>query len=346
METASKRLLDLESGISDGTLHWTAPQGTWKVMFFLCEPGGRFIDYLDAGAVRKWMSLTYDEFARRFPEHFGTTIVQAFFDDPAMVYTAGGRTWTTSFNEKFRHKHGRSPALYYPALWYEPATMHIPPEISHRNPHFGAELPAYNKFVGRCSMLLPGGRQVADIGVLYPVVALQAAYRFDVPGIQQPNWGKDAPPEADYLRISNRLTGSIRRDFTFLHPEALDERCKVVGPVLRLDNPVNHEEYRVIVIPGGMLSYLHKVKDGSHWYYFANSSNDKVEARVRLRGKMALQAWDPHSGTMSPLECGYLTENGQDVTRAHLVLEPAKSVFLGSVAETTAGEAMEEGRQR
>jgi hypothetical protein len=87
---------------------------------------------------------------------------------------------------------------------------------------------------------------------------------------------------------------------------------------------------------GGMLSYLHKVKDGSHWYYFANSSNDAVEARVRLRGKLALQSWDPHSGTMSPLECEHLTEHGQAVTRVHLVLDPVKSVFLTTIAEEAA----------
>jgi hypothetical protein len=406
METQSKRLVDLEREVKDGTLRWAAPRGTWKVMFFLCEPGGQFVDYLDADAVRKWMSLTYDEFARRFPGHFGTTIVQAFFDDPAMVYTSGGRTWTTSFNEKFRRKHGRSPAILYPALWYdigpetesarvamfgmraemfaenfvgtlqqwcaqhkiqvsghpagnyepqpvevsgdnikfyehcdiplldsihyyghgrdgfklvtsastsydrpvtaveiygnypdnsvdramlyrsamelyvrganlmiphgmwyEPATMHIPPEFSHRNPRFGGELPAYNDFVGRCSLLLQGGRHVAEIGMLYPVVALQAAYRFDVPGRQQPNWGKDAPPEADYLTLSKRLTGSIRRDFTFLHPEVLDRRCQVQGPVLRLDNLVNHQEYRVVIIPGGKViswSNLRKIREFHH----------------------------------------------------------------------------------
>jgi len=47
---------------------------------------------------------------------------------------------------------------------------------------------------------------------------------------------------------------------------------------------------------GGMLSYLHKVKAGAHIDHFANSSNDRVDAWVRLRGKLTLQAWDPHSG--------------------------------------------------
>jgi len=390
MESQTKQRIALAGFIKDGKLTWDAPAGTWKVMFFVCEPQSEFVDYLDPEAVKRWMTLTYDQFYQRFSRHFGTTITQSFFDDAAMVYTSGGRTWTTGFNDKFKRKHGTDPALLYPALWYdigpdteaarvalfgmraelmsegfvrtiqewcaargikvsghpagnyepqpvevsgdnikfyqhcdiplfdsihyyghgrdgfklvssaaftydrpitaveiygnypdnsvdkamlyrsamevfarganqiiphgmwyEPAKMHIPPEFSRRNPRWGVELPGYNQFVGRCSLLLQAGRHVADVGMLYPVVALQAAYRFDVPGLQQPNWGKDAPRWADYLKISDRLTGSVRRDFTFLHPEILDDRCRVEAATLRLNNATNWEEYRVIIIPGG-----------------------------------------------------------------------------------------------
>ena len=405
MEVQTKQRVDLAGFIQEGTLRWDAPAGTWKVMFFVCVPETEFVDYLDPEAVKRWMSLTYDQFARRFGRHFGTTIVQSFFDDAALVYTSGGRTWTTRFNEKFQRKHGTDPALLYPALWYdigpdteaarvalfglratlmsegfvrtihewcaahgirvsghpagnyepqpvevsgdnikfyehcdiplldsihyyghgrdgfklvtsaaftydrpitaveiygnypdpsvdtamlyrsamelyvrganlmiphgmwyEPSKMHIPPEFSHRNPRFGAELPAYNRFVGRCSLRLQGGRHVADLGVLYPVVALQAAYQFDVPGLRQPNWGKDAPPEADYLEISRRLTGQVRRDFTFLHPEIVDARCHVTGPTLQLNNATNREDYRVILIPGGkVISWSNLRKIQTFW---------------------------------------------------------------------------------
>jgi|GEM_PF-4215860 len=67
---------------------------------------------------------------------------------------------------------------------------------------------------------------------------------------------------------------------------------------------------------------------GAHIYYFANSSDDPVDTWVRLRGRRALQRWDPHSGAMTPAECLQITEKGQDVTRFRLVLEPVKSVFL------------------
>jgi hypothetical protein len=252
--------------------------------------------------------------------------------DKAMLYRSAMELYVRGANLMIPH-----------GMWYEPAKMHIPPEFSHRNQRWGAELPAYNQFVGRCSLLLQGGRHVADVGMLYPVVALQAAYRFDVPGLQQPNWGKDAPRWADYLKISDRLTGSVRRDFTFLHPELLEERCRVEGATLRLNNATNWEEYRVVIIPGGKViswSNLQKIQK----FYDEGGRVDVDESakpfvtRTNARGGKAyfaatptagtLQAWDPHTAAMTAADCKQETGKGQEITRVRLVLEPVKSVFL------------------
>jgi hypothetical protein len=586
LEIATKRRIDLAPFIKAGTLTWDAPAGVWKVMFFVCVPEGNVVDYLDPEAVDRFLGLTYEKYAERFGRFFGKTIVQSFFDDVALYYTSGQRTWTYEFNRKFKAKHGSDPAVLYPALWYDigpdteaarvalfglraelfsegfvrkvgewcrahgikssghpmgpfnlqpvdvsgdnilfyrncdiplfdsihyyglgrpgfklttsvafnydkPLTaveiygaypddsvdaamlyrsamevyarganviiphgmwydhtkVTCPPEISHRSARLGAELPAYNRFVGRASLLLQGGRHVADIGIVYPIAALHAAYSFETPAAG--GFGHEAgPKEADYLKISELLTSRVRRDFTFLHPEILDQRCSVDGATLRLDNAANREDYRVLIIPGGaviswsnlekiqrfyesggrviattrlpdksaefgrdadvtraiqamfgatapaaspeapvsyrvkanskggkayfaaqptaetlqallddalpigdvrfensprvesgggMLSYLHKVKDGANIFYFANSSNDKVDTWVRLRGRMTLQAWDPHSGMMAPLECSRVMDQGQDVTRVHLMLDPVRSVFLIEPLAGTAG---------
>jgi hypothetical protein len=76
-----------------------------------------------------------------------------------------------------------------------------------------------------------------------------------------------------------------------------------------------------------MLSYLHKVKDGRNIYFIANSTDQRVVTDVKLRGKLSLQTWNPHSGEVSRLETSELVENGQPFTRARLQLEPVKSVF-------------------
>ena len=116
MELQTKQRINLAGYIKDSKLCWNAPAGSWKVMFFVCEPQSTFVDYLDPEAVKRWMTLTYEQFYKRFGRHFGTTIVQSFFDDPAMVYTSGGRTWTTGFNDAFKSRHGFDPAPLYPAL--------------------------------------------------------------------------------------------------------------------------------------------------------------------------------------------------------------------------------------
>ncbi|HEX4199222.1 MAG TPA: glycosyl hydrolase [Caulobacteraceae bacterium] len=107
-------------------------------------------------------------------------------------------------------------------------------------------------YVGRASMLLQGGRRVADIGIVYPIASLQAFYRFDAPDNQDGPLGHYAPRSADYLAVGDRLTGDLHRDFTFIHPDDLaSEHLKIGRGSLTLDNAVNRQVYRVMILPGG-----------------------------------------------------------------------------------------------
>ena len=107
----------------------------------------------------------------------------------------------------------------------------FPPELSYRSPPYGPELPAYNQYMGRLQRILQHGEHVADIGVLYPIATLQAGYRF---GVGKPYTGGVIPAEADYMDVGDRLSLDLRHDFTFVHPEVLDERCTVEDAALRL----------------------------------------------------------------------------------------------------------------
>jgi hypothetical protein len=110
---------------------------------------------------------------------------------------------------------------------------------------------AFAEWAGRVSMLLQGGRRVADIAVLYPIHSLQAFYRFEAEDNQEGPVGRYAPPSADYLAVSDRLTADLHRDFTFVHPDDLvSDRFRVGDGVLLLDNPVNRQEFRVVIVPG------------------------------------------------------------------------------------------------
>lgn len=577
MHAASLERRDISAAVRGDRLTWSVPDGTWRIMVFTAVRTGQFVDYLNPESVEKFLSLTYDEYYKRFAEHFGTTIPMTFFDDVG-VRRAERRNWTPAFNEKFQRQHGFSPVIYYPALWhdigpdtaaarvalfdfraellaegfprkvhewaaahgikssghamaqyhpqpaflagdnikfyrhsdvpmidsihyyghgrpgfkltssasasferpltaveiygnyrqfdapmlyrsgmelfarganlilphgmwYDPQKVRIKPLISHFDPVVGPALAEFNNWVARASLLLQGGRHVADIGVLYPVAAMQAFARLDaivdqptVKGNVHP--GLFLPPHTDLNELSDCLTGGLRRDFTFLHPEILNERCVVQGSTLRLNNPTNYENYRVLIVPGcrvihwsnlqkikafyeagghviattelptksaefahdrdvvatvralfgappvpdapyskqsnaaggaayfvpslagaapalasalddalpgadvrftasaptvapdqGMLSYLHKVTKGRNVYFFANSTDQRADTTVKLRGKLKLQRWNPHTGETAPLATTDVVEHGDFFTQAHLQLAPVKSEF-------------------
>lgn len=120
--------------------------------------------------------------------------------------------------------------------------------------------PATYPLIGRLDYLLRGGRHVADVAVVYPIAALQSAYYFAQPAAGQrggdPGFtysveGGVLPPGIDYQDVGEILYRSLRVDYTYLHPEVLASRCRVEGSRLVLDNRLNREEYRVVILPGG-----------------------------------------------------------------------------------------------
>jgi len=79
----------------------------------------------------------------------------------------------------------------------------------------------------------------------------------------------------------------------------------------------------------GKFSYIHKIKDGKDIFFFANSSDEAIETDVILRGKLKLEYWDPHTGTVSRLQkVSYTQINGQTYTRCQLNLKGVQSTFL------------------
>ncbi|MGA1984359.1 MAG: glycosyl hydrolase [Acidobacteriaceae bacterium] len=120
-----------------------------------------------------------------------------------------------------------------------------------------------NDYVGRLSYMLQGGRHVADVAVLYPIDALHADYH-NLGGQEFPlAAGEKAPqivetayareggdaPGADYQNIGEDLFRASRVDYTYLHPEVLVENCTIDHGKLMLDNQVNREQYKVLILP-------------------------------------------------------------------------------------------------
>jgi hypothetical protein len=74
----------------------------------------------------------------------------------------------------------------------------------------------------------------------------------------------------------------------------------------------------------GALTYIHKVKDGKDIYFFANSRDTAVDTKVVLRGKKALELWDPLTGERRAAEA---TASDASTT-VRLVLDPVSAVFF------------------
>lgn len=151
------------------------------------------------------------------------------------------------------------------AVWYTPyGAGFMNPELSYRDPYWGPALPDYNDFIGRsASILQQEGQHVADIGVLYPIDSLHNGFVFD--GGYDPYKGGVTPQaEWNYMDLGEMLSLDIRRDFTYLHPDIIDERCSVEGDTFKLNNEVNYEQYKVILLPGCdtiSVSNLEKIKE-------------------------------------------------------------------------------------
>lgn len=135
------------------------------------------------------------------------------------------------------------------AVWYDDANVTFPPELSWRNPLYNEALPSFNRFLARMrySFARPA-RHVADIAMLYPVQSQYAGHRFD--GELGPIRGSVEVEGTDYPEVSRILTDELGRDFTYIHPEVLDERCSITGGRLRMENKVNWEQFDVLVLPG------------------------------------------------------------------------------------------------
>ncbi len=145
------------------------------------------------------------------------------------------------------------------AVWYNDRDVTFLPELSWRNPLYNADLPAFNAFLSRLNYILARpGRHVADVAVLYPIQTQYAGHRLDGPkGYYE--GGVDVEG-TDYPQISHYLTDDLGIDFTYLHPEVLDDRCTVAGGRLNMNNTVNHEHFSAIILPGVKVISLSNLK--------------------------------------------------------------------------------------
>jgi len=92
--------------------------------------------------------------------------------------------------------------------------------------------------------------------------------------------------------------------------------------------------YDVVFESGRMLRCIHKRWNGRHIYFFANLDPKLSASVVLLRGRHDLEAWDPHTGEIRPVQATHDLLAGTDFTRISLSLPYLKSLFLVTVSGT------------
>ncbi|MBN2129239.1 MAG: hypothetical protein JW741_07065 [Sedimentisphaerales bacterium] len=168
------------------------------------------------------------------------------------IYAVAMEQYTKGINQLIPH-----------AVWYDDDHVVFKPELSWRSPIYAERLPEFNTYLARLHLLLQNdARHVCDIAVLYPIATLQGSHYLDGPlGNYK---GGVAVPEADYLDVGEMLIAGAGRDYAFVHPEVLDEKCFVEASELVLRNRIHAERFKVLVLPGHKTiswSNLRKIKE-------------------------------------------------------------------------------------
>jgi hypothetical protein len=114
-------LRDISSGIAGNRLHWEAPEGNWRTWLFHLQPSqgrdGGLVDLLNAAAVRKYLDLSYEQYYRRFPDHFGKTFDSTYADHEGDY---GYRiAWTPQLFDTFRKMKGYDLRTELPLLFID-----------------------------------------------------------------------------------------------------------------------------------------------------------------------------------------------------------------------------------
>ena len=115
--------VNLAGFIEDGQLNWKPEAGKWTVYVIAVRstatPTYRgMADLHDKEAMARFIDFTHREYANRFGQYFGRTVLGIFTDEPGMNY-AGPEfaVWTRSLPEEFNWRHGYDLIGTLPAIF-------------------------------------------------------------------------------------------------------------------------------------------------------------------------------------------------------------------------------------
>lgn len=152
------------------------------------------------------------------------------------------------------------------AVWYNDRKVTFKPELSYRSPKYGDGLYDFTTFVARLNVLLANeGRIVNNVAVYYPIEAMQGEHYFDGP-LHFYRGGVEIP-DMDYAEVGYMLSDTLGRDYTFIHPEVLNEKCKIQAGSLRLDNQIQWNNFDVLIFPSCKTISLNNLQKAVDFYH-------------------------------------------------------------------------------
>lgn len=195
------------------------------------------------------------------------------------------------------------------AVWYDTEKVTFRPELSHRNPLYADSLKAFTDYLTRLNVLLQNdARTVNNVAVLYPIHTLQGEHYFDGPlGYYK---GGVEIPDMDYIDLGVMLTDKLGRDFSYLHPDVLSEKCSVSGKSVRLNNSVHSGNYSYLVFPSCKTISTENLKKAVQFY----KSGGIIVFTTQLPSKSAETGNDTFvQNTIKSLfsDCRNIGENGK-----------------------------------
>ena len=205
------------------------------------------------------------------------------------------------------------------AAWYNVEKVVFKPELSLRNPIYADSLRVFNDYLSRLNTLMQNdARWTGDVAVLYPIQAMQSEHYMDGPlGYYR---GGVEIAGMDYVDVGVALFDSLGYDYLFLHPETLDDRCRIDGKTLLLDNQIQYNTFTTLILPACRtisLTNMEKIRD------FATAG-----------GVVIFTSCLPQKATLA-------VDNNQVVAISKALIDSKKAVFVEQPTPQRLKEALE-----
>lgn len=124
-EQGIQKIIDLTPNLSfNKVVPWEAPEGKWKLLYFLEKEIDYYIDTLNPESTRRFIELTHEGYKAAVGEEFGTIVPGFYTDEPAIFYYQVGVDnyvvpWSSQMFKIFRQRRGYDLKPWLPALYAE-----------------------------------------------------------------------------------------------------------------------------------------------------------------------------------------------------------------------------------